>query len=303
MKNKGFTLIELLGVIIILSLLTILVFPNIINSVKNSTDKTDKLTMNLINNASELYISNHLDDFPKDDGNKFSIELSELVAEGLLVSPIKYGKDNDITNKKCVQVTYNNENFNYELKNTGECEVKTYKICKLQEGSSEAVGSKYICKLDEERIFYVLENNESSDDISLIMDRNIGDPVAWCGDETLCKTDGNWDNKKGPITANAYLASQTSTWEVTTMLPSNEQIVAIGCSEGSCPTWLYDYLRDTEHPVSNMYGYWMISPSPYDSSHAYTVYYEGYRLTQCPILNNTIYGVRPVITIPKDRLY
>ena len=92
MKNKGFTLIELLGDIIILSLLTILVFPNVINSIKNSTDKTDSLAIDLINNACDIYILNHPDDFPKDNGNKFSIELSELVDEGLLVSPIKYGK-------------------------------------------------------------------------------------------------------------------------------------------------------------------------------------------------------------------
>ena len=42
MKNKkGFTLVELLGVIIILSLLIVLVFPKIVNSVKNSTKDTD----------------------------------------------------------------------------------------------------------------------------------------------------------------------------------------------------------------------------------------------------------------------
>ena len=39
LKNKAFTLIELLGVIIILALLMIIVFPSIINSVKNSSNK------------------------------------------------------------------------------------------------------------------------------------------------------------------------------------------------------------------------------------------------------------------------
>ena len=39
MKNRGYTLIELLGVIIILALLTTLVFPSVINTIKKSNDE------------------------------------------------------------------------------------------------------------------------------------------------------------------------------------------------------------------------------------------------------------------------
>ena len=38
MKNKGYTLLELLGVIILLALLTILVFPSVINTINKDTD-------------------------------------------------------------------------------------------------------------------------------------------------------------------------------------------------------------------------------------------------------------------------
>ena len=121
MKNKGFTLIELLGVIIILALLMIIVFPSIVNSVKNSSNKTDDLTKELIYNASDLFIDQHINDFPKMNGSKYSIELSDLVDEGLLTGPIKLsGSDQDITNNKCIQVTYNN-NYIYELKDSGTC--------------------------------------------------------------------------------------------------------------------------------------------------------------------------------------
>lgn len=299
MKNRGFTLIELLGVIIILSLLVLIVLPNVINSTKNSTKKTDDLTLKMIYDASDMYISNHSDDFPENDGNKFSIELSELVAEGLLVSPIKYGKDNDITNKKCVQVTYNNGGFNYELKNTGECKNFFDPICILKEGESQTIGSKYICTLDEERTFYVLENIESSDDISLIMDQNIGNLVAWCKDTTLCKTNGNFDNTKGPITAKAYLASQTSDWGVTVSLPTEEQIK--GAYTESMPTWLYDYLKDTPHPLSNLYGYWTASKYDGNPIRAWTVFYNG-SMRGDDIQSEWGFGVRPVITISKSRL-
>lgn len=121
MKNKGFTLIELLGVIIILALLMIIVFPSIINSVKNSSNKTDDLTKELIYNAADLFIDEHINDFPKMNGSKYSIDLSALIDEGLLTGPIKLsGSDQDITNNKCIQVTYNN-GYQYELKESGTC--------------------------------------------------------------------------------------------------------------------------------------------------------------------------------------
>lgn len=122
MKNKGFTLIELLGVIIILALLMIIVFPSIINSVKKSSNKTDALTLDLIYNAADLFISEHKTDFPKRAGNKYLIELKDLVDEGFLVAPIKLSdNDLDITNSKCIQVIYQ-ESYNYELKDNGTCE-------------------------------------------------------------------------------------------------------------------------------------------------------------------------------------
>ena len=115
MKNKGFTLIELLGVIIILALLMILVFPSIINSVKNTSNKTDDLTKKLIYNAADLFIDEHKSVYPKVSGNKYRIGVWELVSEGLLSSPIKLSdSDEDVTNTKCVDVTYTTD-YEYEL--------------------------------------------------------------------------------------------------------------------------------------------------------------------------------------------
>lgn len=147
MKNKGFTLIELLGVIIILALLMIIVFPSIINSVKNSSNKTDDLTKELIYNAANLFIDDHINDFPKMNGSKYSIELSTLVGEGLLTGPIKLsGSDLDITNSKCIQVTYNN-GYKYELKDSGSCkEIIKYSLPQeyQQVEYIQSTGTQYI---------------------------------------------------------------------------------------------------------------------------------------------------------------
>ena len=121
MKSNGFTLIELLGVIAILALLTLLVFPNIIDSIRQSSEKTDDVMLNMIYNAADLYVSNHQGSFPKENGNKYSVTLSDLVSEGALSRPVKLSSnDTDITDTKCVQVLYEN-GYKYEIKNIGEC--------------------------------------------------------------------------------------------------------------------------------------------------------------------------------------
>lgn len=159
MKNKGFTLIELLGVIVILSLLTLIVFPSVVNLVKSSSNDTDKVTIDLINNAADIYISNHINDFPKTNGNKYRIELTDLIAEDLLVDGIKLSNGkNDITNTKCVQVTYNN-GYKYELKDRGTCE-KNWPICSLYRDNDNnkeiSLGDEISCK---EEYFYVISND------------------------------------------------------------------------------------------------------------------------------------------------
>lgn len=120
MKN-GFTLIELLGVIIILALLMALTFPNIINLIKSSSEKSDNINMELIYNAADLYIKGNKNDFPRINGNSYCITLNDLVDYGVLKSPIKLtGSDIDITKTKSVQVIYNNS-FKYELKDIDDC--------------------------------------------------------------------------------------------------------------------------------------------------------------------------------------
>ena len=97
----------------------IIILPNLTNSIKDSTKDTDKITIDLIYDAASIYISNHKGSFPKVKGNKYVINLSDLIEDGILTSPIKLS-DSDITNNKCIEVTYDG-NYKYELKNSGSC--------------------------------------------------------------------------------------------------------------------------------------------------------------------------------------
>ena len=111
MSNKGFTLIELLGVIIILALLMILTFPSIINSIKSTSNKKDKLVIDLVYSAAEMFIKDNRNIYPDEEGNSYCITLTDLIEHGDLKGPINIS-DEDVTNKKSVQVTYSNK-FNY----------------------------------------------------------------------------------------------------------------------------------------------------------------------------------------------
>ena len=122
MKNRGFTLLELLGVIVILALLTTLVFPSVLNVIKKSSNRTDKISMDLINNAADIYIENHANSFKKRNGSKFIIDMKELIEDGNLPSNLKISDIEDIE-EKCVQVTYINNKYSYELKDKGTCEM------------------------------------------------------------------------------------------------------------------------------------------------------------------------------------
>jgi len=48
MKQKGFTLAELIGVVAILGVISVLVAPTIINQIRNSQNKIDAVTEELL---------------------------------------------------------------------------------------------------------------------------------------------------------------------------------------------------------------------------------------------------------------
>jgi len=167
MENRGYTLLELLGVIVILALLTTLVFPSVLNVIKKSSDQTDKLSMDLISNAADLYIENHADNFRKRNGSKFIIDMNELIEDGNLSSNVKISDIEDIKNK-CVQVTYINNDYSYELKDKDTCE---HFIALPEEYQQveyiESTGTQYI------EIDYIASSNTNSKGVFQIIDSNL----------------------------------------------------------------------------------------------------------------------------------
>ena len=113
MKNKGYTLLELLGVIVILAILVTLVFPSVINFIKSSNDKKDKLTTDLIISATESYIKDNSNQYSAIFGNTYCIPLDILVG-------LNYLDDDIVEDEKSVKVTYEGK-FEYEIVDSNAC--------------------------------------------------------------------------------------------------------------------------------------------------------------------------------------
>ena len=338
MKNKGFTLIELLGVIIILALLMTLAFPSIVNLVKNSSDKTDDLTLDLIYNAADMYISDHSTFFSKTEGKKFSIDLKDLVDEDYLISPIKLSdSDSDITNNKCIQVVYNN-GYKYELKNKGECEKVCMPVTTATTGNvpqndgTYRAGDEYICEVapNIKHRFFVLNTVINPEKVDMIMYANINSSKE-AVDGT--QTQGNglvaWDfsgyNTNGTMTAMNTLATTTSTWKnlskqtISFFTDDNNSIHNIESIESyarlayfseienydntnKTNEYLYNYLASNENVSITNNVENVYGYWLLSSSTAGTGYAwsvdSGGTLYSASLSSSNEYGLRPVITVP-----
>jgi len=301
MKEKGFTLIELLAVIVILAIIALIAVPIILNIIEDSKNSSNKRSIELYAKAIENAIGQYqlknsqdkditlekIDPYIEYKGNKVECETTEINKDGTIY--LAGCKINGIE----VEYTYGKEQ-----------EEVTNQICTLVEGTSKTIGAKYTCTLDDVRTFFVLENNESSNDITLLMDRNYTDaevPVttAWCQDSySFCE----YDSLK-PYIENIQAKFGKS---VTVGIPSKEQMAAIGCtkSDGSCPAWSYNYLEQRSDSSSLAAGYWTSTEVIYANEplYAYSVGYSG----GCNDLDSVDWefdnGIRPIINVQKNLL-
>ena len=173
-------------------------------------------------------------------------------------------------------------------------------------------GDEYTCQVGDNysNTFFVLENN--TDTVSLIMKENYTDSyipqtLAWCTDGTKINTTCKNITSTGSNapTGKDYLGHIKSIFNkegVTVSFPSASQIATAAgktfnnSSISGLSTWLHDYLYDTTHPVSGVYGYWTITPCAGDSNHAWYVFCNSY-LNKFTVSDTSSIGVRPVITI------
>lgn len=133
MKKNAFTLVEVLAIIIVLSLIAMLVFPNIESADTKKEKELSKL-INVIENAGKSYFSSNKD--------VYKISVSSLVNDKYLSSDIKDPVSGNVMDG-CVRVVGNTGYIDYEY---GTCEdITVYLEINLDGGyTSQTFNSTYL---------------------------------------------------------------------------------------------------------------------------------------------------------------
>lgn len=315
MQNKGFTLIELLAVIIVLAIVALITTPVVGNIIEKSKKSTAiESGTNLLKTA-EMYMISSKKDYGTIDVLNSNLRYNGKKPEFGEVQITKYGKSRMYAYIKgyCLTKSYDGKII-ASKKTKEECKQDSVPICKAVEQVTTGTlstgnfsyGDEYVCDLGDSEdsknlTFFILDSNE--DNVSLIMNQNLGSNVAWSSDGNNHKDE---DETKQAVTAKNALLERTSSWiklkqnQIT--LPTYNQIkIASGNKIRELPIWMYDYLDRSIHLVSSTSGYWTLTPNDTDSNTAKYVFSSG-GVFDVAVDNYAILSIRPVIIIPKIQL-
>ena len=165
MKNRGFTLIELLGVITIIALLSMIIFPNIIESFFEVSNKLDDSTKILVIEAAKDYYDNNRNDISELD---YCITISNLQNEGLLSYDIKDSDGKIIPSDLIVKIYKHGSKYEVNEKcNITNAEIKEVAERYYRDGNIEiSIGeSKCISILTLQNSYYLSKNISNGNSI------------------------------------------------------------------------------------------------------------------------------------------
>lgn len=115
MNNKGFTLVELLGTLIIITLMTVLIVPKILEWFNNSTDTYRELNEELIVESARLYVDDRPNEFKKQNGKVYCIQMQTLIDSGYLEEKNVQGFDRISYEDEKVTVMSTDEAYDFYL--------------------------------------------------------------------------------------------------------------------------------------------------------------------------------------------
>lgn len=112
--KKGFTLVELLAVIIIVGVVSLIVFPKIMNSIKKSKEDLYKVQVNDIELTGKKWATDHLEFLDSNHLNSTGVSLRDLITSGYFLKSNVQDPRNKKTMNGCIQVSYNETSQQYQ---------------------------------------------------------------------------------------------------------------------------------------------------------------------------------------------
>ena len=340
MKKKGFTLIELLAVIVVLAVIALIATPIVLNLVKTAKiGAAEQSVTGYVKAIENTIIKDMIDDKNISDGT-YKYNSIEADISGKRPTSGKYTVKNGKVESGnfCVDgyyIEYKNGQSKYnkdkECGNVGPTKVEptstdTHKgIVYLDptdlENSCNASNSKSETETKTGCMKWYIYSEDDNNYI-MILDHNTTVSVAYNS------TNSNSEMKE----VKTALESDTSTWngnlkarlieayEISNIvgnvtwkdsggsfyLDSNNQTQVANSTNKSKYAWLYDYTYDCaiygcnidDLNNRNNYGYWTSTKHTDSSSCAWNVDKNGH--LDYDGVNDSHYGVRPVITVSKD---
>ena len=318
--KKGFTLLEMLAVIVVISILSLIMLPDIAGQFADKKEEISKVSQQIILSAAELYAN--------ETGNTYqTITINDLVEAGKLEQPIidqKTRKEIPLTKQISIDASGNacivgidgcDKIKHYKEYENGEIVYYNPETKKKCEKANSTTGTKSGCMK-----WYVFNDDGENAAVNVILDHNTTTNVAWRSTKTTLENDtSNWKSDLNPrlITANdvAKITGNTG-WDASKgeqsrfFLDSNNQTQTASSTKKSKYDWLFDYTNDCARfgcntQDSSTDGYWTSTPymtSSYgsNSGYAWVVNYSGSLEDTNVDGSGRNYGIRPVITISKS---
>ena len=322
--KKGFTLLEMLAVIVVISILSLIILPNITGQFADKKEEISKVSQKIILSAAELYAN--------ETGNTYqTITINDLVEAGKLEQPIidqKTGKEIPLTKEISIDASGNAcivgidgcGKITYKQYKNGEIvyfnPVKGKKCGDYNETNS-TTGTNSGCMK-----WYAFNDNDKSSTVNVILDHNTTTGVIYnsTGNNSemkevadILKTDtSTWKNTARLITANEVAkitgntgfdaSKENQPWFY---LDSNNQTQTASSTNKSKYAWLFDYTDGCtsygcNKADSSTWGYWTSTRKIDSSTSAWLVYRSG-DLHDVYVTDAGV-GIRPVITISKSNI-
>ena len=115
-NKKGFTLVELLGVLIILTIIILVLFPTISTYINNTKEKSFDSEMKIITTSLKNYAEGHKEILPLGEGEYVVLTLGQLKDFGIVSSILKNPLDGkQISDSMEVRITKHNASYTYEV--------------------------------------------------------------------------------------------------------------------------------------------------------------------------------------------